>query len=115
MKKYIFLFVTALCMSAAAPAYARKAYGKAFKAKSVQTPEQLVKKMESQSEIPGVVVKGRIAQVCQAEGCWMKLKNSAGEDILVKFKDHAFLIPKDLAGKNTVVYGTAVKKTISVE
>lgn len=115
MKKYIFLFLTAVSLAAASPAEARKAYGKTFKVEAVQSPEELMKKMESQPTIEGVVVKGKIAQVCQAEGCWMKLKNTKGEDILVKFKDHAFLIPKDMAGKNTVVYGTAVKKTISVE
>lgn len=115
MKKYIFLFVAAICIAAAAPADAKKAYGKAFKIKAAQTPEQLTAKLEKQSTIPGVVVKGEIAQVCQAEGCWMKLKNGAGEDMMVKFKNHSFLVPKDIAGKNAVVYGTAMKKTVSVD
>ena len=115
MKKYIILLLAAACLAAAAPAEAKKAYGKSFKVQNVQTPEQLTAKLEKQSNIPNVVVKGEIAQVCQAEGCWMKLKNTAGEDMLVKFKNHAFLVPKDIAGKNAVVYGTAVKKTVSVE
>ena len=38
---------------------------------------------------------GRITQVCQAEGCWMVLEDN-GQTARVMFKDHAFLIPKDL-------------------
>ena len=115
MKKYILLFAAAACLAAPTPAEAKKAYGKAFKVQAVQTPEQLMSKLEAQPTMQGVVVQGTIAQVCQAEGCWMKLKNSAGEDMMVKFKNHSFLVPKDIAGKNAVVYGTAMKKTISVE
>jgi hypothetical protein len=115
MKKYIFLFAAAACMAAASPAEAKKSYGKAFKVQAVQTPEQLTTKLQKQSTIQGVVVKGEIAQVCQAEGCWMKLKNTAGEDMMVQFKNHSFLVPKDIAGKHAVVCGTAMKKTISVE
>jgi hypothetical protein len=113
MKKYLLLLAaTALIAN---NCDAKKAYGKPFKVVAAQTPEQLTKKLEAKSTIPNVVVKGTIAQVCQAEGCWMKLKNSAGEDMMVKFKNHSFLIPKDLAGRPTVVYGTATKKIISVE
>ncbi len=114
MKKYILLLLAAFCLHAS-EADAKKAYGKSFKVQSVQTPEQLVARLESQPTIPKVVVKGKISQVCQAEGCWMKLKNTAGEDMLVKFKDHSFLVPKDIAGKNAVVYGTAMRKTVSVD
>jgi hypothetical protein len=112
MKKYLLLVAAAALVGTNCEA--KKAYGKAFKVVSAQTPEQLMNKLEAKPTIPNVVVKGTIAQVCQAEGCWMKLKNSAGEDMMVKFKDHSFLVPKDIAGKSTVVYGTAMKKTISV-
>lgn len=92
----------------------KNTYGKTFKVANVQTPEELATKMATTNTLQNVVVKGPIAQVCQAEGCWLKLKNAAGEDVLVKFKNHAFLVPKDLAGTATV-FGTATRKTISVE
>jgi hypothetical protein len=115
MKKFLFTVAAAAClMGASQQVEARKAYGKTFKVQSVQTPEQLAAKMETTTELKNVVVKGPIAQVCQAEGCWLKLKNTAGEDMLVKFKNHSFLVPKDLTGTATV-YGTATKKTISVD
>ena len=113
MKKYIFMLAAAACL--AAPAEARKTYGKPFKVQSVQTPEQLMTRFTGVTTLPDVVVQGQIAQVCQAEGCWMKLKNTSGEDMMVKFKNHSFFVPKDIAGKNAVVYGTAMKKMITVE
>lgn len=115
MKKYIFTLAAAVLLSGVAfHAEARKSYGKTFKIAAVQTPEQLAAKMEKAATLDNIVVKGPIAQVCQAEGCWLKLKNTAGDDMLVKFKGHSFLVPKDLAGTATV-YGTATRKTISVE
>ena|SRR5436309_3001551 len=115
MKKYFFTLVaTALLVGAAFHTEAKKVYGKAFKAASVQSPEELTAKMQHATSLPNVVVKGPIAQVCQAEGCWLKLKNTAGEDMMVKFKGHSFLVPKDLTGTATV-FGTATKKTTSVE
>lgn len=115
MKKYIFTIAAAVLLTGTAfHAEAKKAYGKEFKVSNIQTPEQLLAKMENSTKLDNVVVKGEIAQVCQAEGCWMKLKSGSGEDMLVKFKNHSFLVPKDLTGTATV-YGTATKKTISVD
>ena len=115
MNKFLLAIATILLLLSGNIAEARKSYGKGFKVLAVQTPEQITEKLKTLATIPNVTVQGQISQVCQAEGCWMKLKNSAGEDILVKFKNHSFVIPKDQAGKATIVYGTAIKKTISVE
>lgn len=114
MKKFLFSVVAACGLLFAVEADAQKTYGKAFKTTGVMTAEDLSKKLETETRIPDVVVKGEITQVCQAEGCWLKMKNSAGEDMLVKFKDHKFLIPKDTKG-SVVVFGTAKRKTVSVE
>jgi hypothetical protein len=43
--------------------------------------------------------KGTVAEVCQAKGCWMKLKLEDGQEAMVKFKDYGFFMPKD-AGKS---------------
>ena len=114
MKRYLVLLVAACSLIMTAPATARKTYGEVFKAQAAQTPEQLMAKLQQQPTIKGVTVQGQIAQVCQAQGCWLKLKNPSGQDMMVMFKDHSFFVPKDIAGKNTIVYGTAMKKTITV-
>jgi hypothetical protein len=104
-----------LALSTTVTAQNSTAYGKKFKTATSIDASELVKTMGNKDKVENVVISGEISQVCQAEGCWMKMKNAAGEDIFVKFKDHAFLIPKDLAGHKAYVSGTAVRKTVSVE
>lgn len=93
---------------------AQTRYGKSFESKDAITVQTLSNKLEKKSPIENVVVRGEIAEVCQAEGCWVKLKNPGAADIMVKFKDHAFLVPKDIAGKQMIVYGKAGVKKVSV-
>lgn len=74
-----------------------------------------IEAIKNVEKIENVIVSGTITQVCQAEGCWLKLKNPEGEDILVKFKENTFTIPKDLVGRTVLVNGTAIHKTISIK
>lgn len=106
----MFLFATATS------SFAQKssAYGQKFDHKHALNTSELKEKMGDKKEM-NVVVSGEISEVCQAEGCWMKLKDAKDGDIFVKFKDHAFVIPKDLAGHHTFVKGTLKVKEISVE
>lgn len=59
---------------------------------------------------------GVAKDVCQKEGCWMTiaLNRKADGEVMVKIKDHAFALPKDIAGKQVMVRGTVVKKTQTV-
>lgn len=51
-----------------------------------------------------LLVKGRVAEVCQSMGCWMTMTEG---DNTVRIKTlHEFFLPKDIAGKNAVVSGT---------
>ncbi|MFT4831381.1 MAG: hypothetical protein ACI815_001028 [Psychroserpens sp.] len=59
--------------------------------------------------------KGTVAEVCQAKGCWMKLKLEDGQEAMVKFKDYGFFMPKDIEGKEVVVNGKAFVEQQSVE
>ena len=56
-----------------------------------------------------------VASVCQVKGCWMELPQADGKLMRVRFKEYAFFVPKDAAGKTTVVEGWAKKYTTSVE
>ena len=51
-----------------------------------------------------VVVKGTVAEVCQAMGCWMTMTHE-GKTARIK-TDHNFFLPKDIAGQNAFVVGT---------
>lgn len=59
-------------------------------------------------------LKGEIAEVCQMKGCWMTITTGDGETIRVTFKDYGFFVPKDAAGKKTVIEGEAKMETVDV-
>ncbi|MCL5245387.1 DUF4920 domain-containing protein [Cellulophaga sp. 20_2_10] len=58
---------------------------------------------------------GKVLDVCQSKGCWMKLDLGDGEEAMVKFKDYGFFMPKDIAGKEVVVNGKAFVEQMSVD
>ena len=60
-------------------------------------------------------VAGKVVDVCREKGCWMKLEKSDGQTMMVKFKDYAFFMPKDILGKDVVVDGEATVKEVSVK
>jgi hypothetical protein len=59
-----------------------------------------------------VKIRGTVKDVCQAQGCWLVLTDGERE-MRVHMKDHAFAVPKDLAGKTVVVEGVVETKTIN--
>lgn len=60
-------------------------------------------------------VKGKVTEVCQEKGCWMKVEKGNGETVMIKFKDYGFFMPKDIVGKEVVLEGEAVVKEVSVK
>jgi len=56
---------------------------------------------------------GRIAEVCQKEGCWMVLEDE-GQSARVMMRDHKFAVPKDASG-TAEVYGVLSRKELSPE
>lgn len=61
-----------------------------------------------------IKVQGKVTEVCQAMGCWIKLETKDGP-VMVKMKDHAFYVPMALSGKKVVIEGEASVKETSVE
>lgn len=60
-------------------------------------------------------ITGVVTSVCQSKGCFMNLEMPNGETMFVNFKDYAFFMPKDIAGKTVVLDGFAERKETSVE
>jgi hypothetical protein len=67
------------------------------------------------SDTAAVTISGNITASCKHTGCWMDLDMGNGETIHVTFKDEAFTIPLDAAGKNAVAQGIAIRELIPVE
>lgn len=60
-----------------------------------------------------VAVKGKVAEVCQAMGCWMTM--SDGKTTTRATTSHNFFLPKDIAGQDAVIIGTFKMTEISEE
>ncbi len=72
--------------------------------------------LQKTDTLKNVKVAGVVDAVCKARGCWMNIKSETGAaPMFVKFKDYAFFMPKDLAGKRIVMSGDAFKEIISVD
>lgn len=62
-----------------------------------------------------VKVTGKVTEVCKAEGCWLRMETENGGTMLIKMKDHAFLVPLSMNGKTIVADGVATLKETSVD
>ncbi len=119
MKKIIALSITSLftgillAQPPKGPADAGMTFGEKTTADGAISSTDLVKKLDKENKLD-VKVEGEVAQVCTAEGCWLKMKTATGT-IMVKMKDHKFLVPLSMNGKTIVVKGIAEKKITSVE
>lgn len=45
----------------------------------------------------------------------MKIAQTDGSGIMIRFKDYKFFMPQDIVGKDVVLDGVAKKETVSVE
>ncbi|AUP81022.1 DUF4920 domain-containing protein [Flavivirga eckloniae] len=57
----------------------------------------------------------KVNSVCQTKGCWMRLSLEDGNEVMVKFKDYGFFVPKDIAGKEVIVNGRAYVKEVPID
>ena len=60
-------------------------------------------------------VKAKVIEVCKAEGCWIKVQKKDGSAMMVRSKDHAFLMPENIVGKTVLIEGSAAVKEVSEE
>ena len=105
--------ITVMAQPPKGPAKKGMTFGVKTSAAGAVTPDQLPGLLEGK-ETADVKVKGRVVEVCKAEGCWIRMETPAGP-MLVKMKDHSFTVPLALNGKTIVAAGTATLKETTVE
>ena len=117
MRKTIVIFVFAMigftAKSQITPSASGVVYGKVSdegKPVAVDKLEQNLKDNKYEGK-----VSGKVVEVCRAEGCWLKLEKADGSAMMVKAKNHSFLVPVDLIGKSVVIEGEAEVKEVSEE
>lgn len=90
----------------------RKSYGEAMPTGAAVPISAAVAKHEDYADKPQRF-SGRIAEVCQKEGCWLVLEDD-GQSARVMMRDHKFVVPKDASG-TAEVYGVLSRKQLSPE
>ena len=88
-------------------------FGKKTTASDAIPVAELPAKLNGKESIE-VKVTGKVKEVCKAEGCWLKMETADGA-MMIKMKDHKFLVPLSMNGKTIVVDGTATLKETSVD
>lgn len=96
------------------PADKGAVFGQTTTADNAITVEQLAENMKGKTGAVNVKLKGKVTEVCQEMGCWIKIQSTNGE-MTVRMKDHKFFVPVILHGKSIVIDGTAEEKLTSVE
>lgn len=118
MKKVIlsiaFTLIAAFTFAQDANNIAGKAFGDGVKKGNIITTAEVDAKLGDSTK-KDMKVTGEVVLVCQKKGCFMNLAMPNGETMFVNFKDYAFFMPKDLAGKKVVIDGFAERKETSVE
>ncbi len=117
MKRLIFSAALLLSLSAGAqikPAAKNVTYGAKTTAANAVEVNILEEKLEASPKFIGKV-KGTVIGVCEKKGCWMKLAQTDGDGIMIRFKDYKFFMPQNIVGKEVVLDGQAEMTTTSVE
>lgn len=89
-------------------------FGQKLNEKNAVSADALSQTLTEPGMIKELVVLGKVSEVCTVQGCWVRMETKEGS-MLVKMKDHAFLVPLALKGKKVAVEGTAAFTETSVE
>lgn len=94
-----------------------QSFGKKFGTQNTWSDKKFLSAMADLSlqDTLQVKLRAQVHAVCQKKGCWVKLDLGQEQNMMVKFKNHAFFVPKDIKGQQVVVRGKAFIEKISVE
>jgi len=92
-------------------------FGDNITAKNAISAKDMAKTYDALKVSDTVQTKFRaiVSDVCQAKGCWMKVKLKDGQESMIRFKDYGFFVPMDITGKEVIVNGAAFVASMSVE
>ena len=111
---FILLAVTARAQDAEKkPAAKGVMYGVVSEEKNAVSADDLKTKLVN-NQFEGQI-KGKVVEVCKAEGCWIKVQRKDGLPMMVRANNHAFLMPENIVGKTVLIEGNATVKELSEE
>ncbi len=119
MKKIIALFpvllfsIILMAQPPKVPADKGTIFGAKLTEEAAVPVDLLAENLTTPGQTKEVKITGKVIEVCKAEGCWVRVETKTGS-ILVKMKDHAFLVPVALEGKTIAADGVATFKETTV-
>lgn len=114
MQKLILGAVFILLFGFSAMAQQAEKFGADITETGALQPTEFIKEMDGKIE-QHVKFTAKVNDVCQMKGCWMTLDLENGDQVMVRFKDYEFFVPKDASGQTAVVEGRAYYDEVSVE
>lgn len=99
---------------AAAKQMTGQTFGDKVSADGAISYKQLLKELQGKDSV-AVKVVGTVEAVCQMKGCWMNITEANQPQMMVKFKDYGFFVPKDIAGRKVVMQGFAYREVTPVD
>ncbi len=111
----IFCAIATVSFAQESTAIKGQSFGEGVKTGNIIAATALNAKLAPKGKVD-MKVSGEVVSVCKKKGCFMNVKISDTETMMVKFKDYGFFMPKDLpVGTKVVIDGFAERKTTSVE
>ncbi|MEW7292602.1 DUF4920 domain-containing protein [Aquimarina sp. 2304DJ70-9] len=92
-------------------------YGEEISSKKIYYKNLITEKYDdlTEEDTVDVAFTGVVNSVCKAKGCWMRVALSGEKEVMVKFKDYGFFVPKDIENDTVIIEGKAFVSEISVE
>lgn len=92
-------------------------FGASFEAEEVLPATELLVAYDEAAveDTVATVLRGEVNAVCQAKGCWMTIAAGGEEEMMVKFKDYGFFMPKDISGREVIMHGIAYYEVTPVD
>jgi len=92
-------------------------FGEKITSKEIVYKKQLIEKLKTlkRGDTIALTFSSTVNDVCKAKGCWMKFGLENSEEIMVKFKDYGFFVPKDIEKDTVIVQGIVYLSETSIE
>jgi hypothetical protein len=114
MRYLSFLLLLLTACAPAEPAATWESFGATITAEQAIPVSDVIDQFAMDTETP-FKISGTLHEVCAEKGCWTKIQTEDGRTVRMTFKDYAFFLPTDAAGRQVVAEGVGLRKETSVE
>ena len=114
MKNTFALIMMLLISGVNLQAQKAESFGEKIKKDGAISTIEFLKMMDGKDSL-FVKLEAPINEACKKKGCWMNVDLGNNREMMVRFKDYGFFVPKDCGGGTAIMQGFAHKEVLSVE